>query len=135
MKIANINLRKNRHMIISSIELIVMGMYFMVRPFRFQPLFWLDTALKYLGTPLASIMVVIIGMACLIVFASNLEHIFPTVYGVELFIFMIYLCAFIASDFDSNGPGIGPLSMGTIFTSSCVLRIVVESKWGHEFND
>lgn len=135
MKIAKFNLRKNRHMIISSIELIVMGMYFIARPFRFQPLFWIDTALKYLGTPLASILTIIIGIVCLIIVAANLEHMFPTVYGVELFVFLIYACAFVASDIDTGGPGIGPLSMGTIFTSSCVFRIIVESKWGHEFND
>lgn len=135
MKIAKFNLRKNRHMIISSIELIVMGMYFIARPFRFQPLFWLDTALKYIGTPEISIFTIMIGVFCLIVVSSNLEHMFPTIYGVELFIFLVYMCAFIASDIDTGIPGIGPLSMGTIYTSSCVLRVVVESKWGHEFND
>lgn len=135
MKNSKLMIRKNRHMIISSIELIALGVYFFARPFRFQPLFWLDTALKYIGTPETSIFTIMIGVFCLIVVSSNLEHMFPLIYGIELFVFLAYMCAFIASDIDTGIPGIGPLSMGTIYTSSCVLRVVVESKWGHEFND
>lgn len=135
MKNSKLMIRKNRHMIISSVELIVLGVYFFARPFRFQPLFWLDTALKYVGTSETSIFTIMIGLFCLIVVSSNIEHMFPLIYGIELFVFLVYMCAFIASDIDAGEPVIGPLSMGTIYTSSCVLRVVVESKWGHEFND
>lgn len=135
MKCSKIMIRKNRHMIISSVEIIALGVYFFARPFRFQPLFWLDTGLKYLGTPEAGAVTITMGVLGLLIVSSNFEHMFPTVYGVELFIFLIYMFAFIASDIDTGIPGIGTLSMGTIYTSSCVLRVVIESKWGHEFYD
>lgn len=94
---------ENRFLLLTGLETIILGMYFVTRSFVFMRPDFLNTLASHVDDPPFATFLIVIGAFCTFTALFDIQPMIRWCYGIAEFIWTVYALAFLLQDIEFNG--------------------------------